>query len=296
LFQNAESFQAAGLDHKKAPQSWEELVTYSTKLTQKQGSSFSRIGFNLPYGGSTNFIHWIGLNDGKLLSDDATKVAFDTPQGLETLQWMLDSTNRVYGSRAALEAYLAEVGAGGAAGVSRAIDAAQYQGKIGMWTQSVAFFYIIQTEARNFNASFQYGAGLIPHNTKNPRAKQVVLDDTVWVYDIPQGSKKVDAAWEWTKYITAGEGNRRFNLTQFRPSPVVKYNDDPEFAKNNPHWDVVKRQLSLSQPLPQTPAWPKVNTALNAMVTRVLAGTVSPKEALSAAAQEGQLALDEARR
>jgi len=296
LFQNAESFQAAGLDYKKTPQSWEELVTFSTRLTQKQGSGFSKIGFNLPYGGATNFIHWLPLNDGKLLSDDATKVAFDTPQGLETLEWMLDSTNRVYGSRAALEAYLAEIGADGAAGVSRGIDAAQYQGKIGMWTQSVAFFYIIKTEATNFNAAFQYGAGLIPHNTKNPRAKQSVLDDTVWVYDIPQGSKKTDAAWEWIKYITAGEGNRRFNLTQFRPSPVVKYNDDPEFSKNNPHWDVVKKQLSLSQPLPQTPGWAKVNTSLTNMVRRVLSGQVSPKEALAAAAQEGQLALDEVRR
>jgi ABC-type glycerol-3-phosphate transport system substrate-binding protein len=222
-------------------------------------------------------------------------VAFETQQGVDTLQWMLDATNRVYGSFDAVNRYVSEVQQG-VAGQGSNANIPRYQGKIAMWTQAVAFFFIIKEEAARYHPGFQYGAGLIPPNTKNPRARPQYLADVVWLYFIPQGGKKTDAAWEWLKYLTVGEGNRTFVLAQGRPSPVVKINDDPEFPKANPHWDVVKRALNNAVALPQTSAWGRVNTALNAAVTRTLRGEASPREALARAAQEGQQALDELRR
>lgn len=294
LYMNTEAMHSVGLDPKKAPTSWDDLVTYTTQLTQKQGDSFSRIGIPTPAHGGLSFANWMLLNDGKLLSDDGAKVAFDTAQGVETLQWMLDFTNRVYGSKAAVDKYVQEVQNAATTGQGTNANIPRYQGKIGMWTETVAFFFIISNEATKFNASFRYDAGLIPHNTKNPRAKQQFLADVAWLYFMPQGGKNTDAAWEWLKYLTVGEGNKQFVLAQGRPSPVMKINDDPEFPKVNPQWDVVKKALGAAVALPQTPAWGTVNGAINRAVAKVLGGELSPKEALGQAAQEGQLALDEA--
>jgi multiple sugar transport system substrate-binding protein len=296
LYMNAEALQSVGLDPKKPPTTWDELATQTTRLTQKSGDSFTRVGLPTPAHGGLNFANWMLLNDGKLLSDDGAKVAFESAQGVETLEWMRDFTNRVYGSKAAVDKYVAEVQNAATTGQGTNANIPRYQGKIGMWTETVAFFFIMQNEATKFNPSFQYGAGLIPHNAKNTRARPQYLADVVWLYFMPQGGKKTDAAWEWLKYLTVGDGNKQFVLAQGRPSPVQKINDHPAFPKVNPHWEVVKKALSASVALPQTPAWGMVNGAINRSVAKVLAGELAPKEALAQAAQEGQQALDDTRR
>ncbi len=296
LYMNVEALQAVGLDPRKPPASWDDLATQSTRLTQKSGDSFSRIGMPTPAHGGLGFANWMLLNDGQLLTDDGAKVAFNSAQGVETLEWMRDFTNRVYGSKAAVDRYVTEVQNAATSGQGTNANIPRYQGKIGMWTETVAFFFIMQNEATKFNPSFQYGAALIPHNTKNTRAKPQYLADVAWLYFIPQGSKKTDAAWEWLKFLTVGEGNKLFVLAQGRPSPVQKFNDDPEFPKVNPHWDVVKEALTSAVALPQTPVWGMVNGAIGRAVARVLNGESSAKEALGQAAQEGQQALDEVRR
>jgi multiple sugar transport system substrate-binding protein len=289
LFMNHETFRAAGLDPNRPPQSWDDLISYSTRLTDRQGDTFTRVGLALP---GHSFQAYLTVNDGKVLSEDATRVLFDSPQGQETLQWMVDSTNRVYGSRAALDAFLRSVAQPGPAGGR----VPWYQGRVGMWFSGVWHFFEIKGEAAQYAPNFQYSVSLIVPNTKNPQAKQLSLAEKVWLYAIPRGSRKIDAAWEWVKYITAGEGNKKFVLAQGRPSPAVKNNEDPEFARANPHWETVKRALSIMTPLPQTPAWPRIIPVLSRMVNQALAGEAAPREALKAAAEEAQRLLDEVRR
>lgn len=65
------------------------------RVSKREGDAFSRVALNI---GGTTFIDWIARNNGKVLSDDATKVAFNSPQGQATLEWILDTTNRLYGS------------------------------------------------------------------------------------------------------------------------------------------------------------------------------------------------------
>ena len=63
-----------------------------------------------------------------------------------------------------------------------------------------------------------------------------------------------------------GEGNRLFVKAQNRPSPAIKINEDPDFSKDNPHWNtVVKRALEIMTPLPQTRAWNRIAAALTRM-------------------------------
>ena len=134
-------------------------------------------------------------------------------------------------------------------------------------------------------------------NTRNAQAKPASLAESVWLYSIPSGSKRAEAAWEWMKHITMGEGNRIFVKAQNRPSPAIKINEDPDFSKDNPHWNtVVKRALEIMSPLPQTRAWPRITPVLGKMTTDVMTGAKGPREALADAAREAQTLLDEAQR
>ena len=71
-------------------------------------------------------IDWLARNNGKVLSDDGTRVAFDQPAGQATLEWMLDATQRLYGSQ---QAY---------ADALRGVSNSTYTGRQNLWVGQAA--------------------------------------------------------------------------------------------------------------------------------------------------------------
>jgi ABC-type glycerol-3-phosphate transport system substrate-binding protein len=284
LFMNKDVVEAAGLNSAKGPASWEELVTWSQRLTKREGESFGQVGLNI---GGTPFIDWLARNDGKVLSEDGTKIAFDAPAGQATLEWMLESTKRLYGSQQAF------------ADFTRTQPNSTYTGKQNLWVGQAAAFFTITSDAPKANPSFKLAVSVVPHNAQNAQAKPYSLAEKIWMYSQAAGTTgaRVDAGFDFLRYLTYGEGNKAFVLAQGRPSPVVKFNDDPTFKQANPWWDtVVKQGLSLMTPMAQTPAWNTMRTVLDRMTTRVLGGQGGVREALTEAARESQRLLDEAAR
>lgn len=292
LFMSTAAFQEAGVDPSKPPANWEDLVSLAQRLTKKGGGpgGFDRIGMDFP---SNPFVHYAAKNNTKILSDDATQVLFNSSQGQETLQWMFTTAQQLYGqfsNRAAFMSAHQVPGTGGG-------RAPLYTNKAGMWNSGVWHFFEIQGEKQIHNPTFTYNVALLPHNARNPQARLNSLADVVWLYSVPAESRKVDAAFEWLKHITMGEGNRIFVKAQNRPSPAIKINEDPDFSRDNPHWNTaIKKALEIMTPLPQTPAWPRIATTLSKMQNDTLNGVMSPREAMAEAAREAQLALDEFKR
>jgi len=292
LFMSTAAFQEAGIDPTKPPTNWEDLVTMAQRLTKKGGGAggFDRLGMDFP---SNPFIHYASKNNAKIISEDLTKVLFNSPEGIDTLQWMFNTSQQLYGQFSNRGAFMtAHTGQGTGAG-----RAPYYTNKVGMWNSGPWHFFEIFGEKQIHNPSFTYNVALLPHNARNPQVKQNSLADVVWLYSVPAGAKKVDAAYEWLKHITLGEGNRIFVKGQNRPSPALKINEDPDFSKDNPHWNTtIKKALEIMVPLPQTPAWNKIAAALSKMQSDTLNGTKAPREAIAEAAREAQLALDEFKR
>ena len=57
MFWNKDAFKAAGLDPDKGPDTWDELVAYGQKLTQRDGSgNVTQWGVEIP---STAFTYWL---------------------------------------------------------------------------------------------------------------------------------------------------------------------------------------------------------------------------------------------
>ena len=291
LFMSSAAFQEAGLDPNKPPANWEDLVAMGQRLTKRGGGpgGFDRIGFDV----RTLFAQWAARNNAKILSDDGTKALFNSQEGVDTLQWMYNASQQLYGKWENRGAFMTG-NAGQGTGAGRA---PYYTNKVGMWVSGVWHFFEIKGEKEIHNPPFTYNVAIAPHNAKNPQAKLNSLAEVVWLYSMPNNTKKADAAYEWLKYITMGEGNRIFVKAQNRPSPAFKINEDPDFSKDNPHWNTaIKKSLEIMQPLPQTPAWNKIAAAITKMTNDTLNGVKPPREAINEAQREAQLALDEFKR
>ena len=282
LFMNRDVVVGAGLDPTKGPQNWEELVDWSAKLTKRDGGTLTQLGLAAP---GAPFIDWLTRNNGAVFSADGTKVVFDDAAGQETLQWMLDSTNRLCGSAQAVKDFQA------------ANKSSTYTGKVNLWTGQAAGFFTALSDGPKANPSFHLEANIVPGNTtKNPKAKPLSIAEKIWMYSQAAGTTgaRVDAGYEFLKYLCLGEGNKTFVLSQARPSPVVKLNDDPAFRQQNPWWDSqVKRALTLMTPMPQTPAWADMRTLIDKMTDQVLASGQGVRDALGAAVRDCQRLLDD---
>jgi multiple sugar transport system substrate-binding protein len=282
LMYNRQIVSQLGLDPNKPPKTWQEAEEWSMKATQREGGALTRVGL-VPT--ERGFWEWLYLNDGQLFTPDAKKVAFNTVQGQEALQFMADFTQRVHGGISAIQDfYKANRGSGAIAGRTP-----WYNGKEVLWVSLVSSFFRIDEEAKGF----PLGAAQAPYNGKNPKAKVALVAERTWLYAIPTGVKQEGAAWNFLKYSTMEEGAKKFILAQQRPSPVRKINEDKAFRDLNPHWDVVVQNLNSSVPIPQTPAWDDVRASLIKMGDAVLAGKIGVKEALIQAADESQRALDQ---
>ena len=284
LFMNKDVVEAAGLNPSKGPANWEELVTWSQRVTRREGDGFASVGLNI---GGTPFIDWLARNNGKVLSDDGAKVAFDNQAGQATLEWMLNSTKTLYGSQ---QAY---------ADALRGVTNASYVGKQNMWVGQAAAFFTTMSDGPRANPNFKPAVTIVPHNAANAQAKPASLAEKIWMYSQASGTTgaRVEAGYDLLRYLTYGEGNKAFVLAQGRPSPAVKVNEDPAFKQANPWWDTtVKQGLGLMVPMAQTPAWNAMRTVLDQMTARVMNGQQGVRDALSQAARESQTLLDQAAR
>ena len=245
-------------------------MSWSQRLTRREGDGFAQVGLNI---GGTPFIDWLARNNGKVLSDDGTRVAFDQPAGQATLEWMLDATQRLYGSQQAYADALRKASPTPPTPASRTSGSGRRRQ-----------FFIVLNDGPKANPAFKPAVSIVPHNAQNAQARPLSLAEKIWMYSQAGGTSgpRLDAGYDFLRFLTTGEGNKAFVLAQGRPSPVVKVNDDPAFKQANPWWDtVVKQGLSLMTPMAQTPAWNSMRGALDRMTARVLAGQQGVREALA---------------
>jgi multiple sugar transport system substrate-binding protein len=96
LFYNVKMFEEAGLDPNKPPTNEAELLDYAKKLTvDKDGDGTpDQYGIGLGYSGGVPFRIWMSLvwqHEGEdILNADRTQAAFNTPAGVESMQWLYD--------------------------------------------------------------------------------------------------------------------------------------------------------------------------------------------------------------
>ena len=284
LYYDVDAFEAAGLDPAKPPKTWQELKDYAEKLTIKEGDKFAQIGFSPAGGENYPFKEWLFLNNGKLISDDGKEILFNSPEGLETLEWMVSFFDDLYGG---YENVIDLVGTATATGWND--KDVWYAGEAAMHVDGIWHYSQLVASAPTKNVK----AAVMPYNGDNPEAGLRNIVEGTWAYSIPTGAKNPEASWLWIKYTCAGEGNHSFFKAQGRPSPVIAYNEDPGMAGDNPFWDVYLLNMAASEKSAITPVSGQINELITQMTQEVLMKVKTPEQALNDAAVASQEILDE---
>lgn len=279
LFWNKDHFRQADLDPDKPPKTWQELEAVAAKLTKVEQGKLVRGGIDL-FRTMNEFSNaWLTLNNGALLSPDGRKVSFDSPEGLQTLEWCVGLNDRLYGGYQNIRAFAGDAGN---------VRVAWYNGLESMLVDGVWLFEMAAKE----KPDLEYGSGDMPYNAANPDAKFVLPVSTCWKYAIPKLAKQPDAAWEFILYACGGDGSLNFHKAQLRPAAAKKINEDPYFEEKNPHWATVLRALSNVKVVALTPVQSQITTILQQMTEQALMHKKTPSDALKWAAGEVQKAID----
>lgn len=91
LYYNKDLFDAAGLDYPNADWTWADEKAAAEKLTDKAAGVW---GDHQPVS-FYEYYKALAQNGGQFLSDDGTKVAFNTPAGVEAAHWLVDKSGTV---------------------------------------------------------------------------------------------------------------------------------------------------------------------------------------------------------
>jgi multiple sugar transport system substrate-binding protein len=278
LFCNMDHLAEAGYD--EPPKNWQELEDAAQQLTIKTGDTFERIAFDNNAFANFPFKEWLFLNNGVFISEDGKQFLFDSPEGNETMEWMVGFNERLYGGYEAIA---------GAMGVATWRDEPFRNGILSMMVHGVWGFkgYIDEPP------EFEWAAAGLPYNANNPDAEYANIVEGGWVYGIPKLSKHHDAAWELVKYSTFGDGNLKFMQGMYRCSPAIAHNEDPWFAENNPFWSVVQAALAAGKYSTTTPVQSETDAVITDMREQAAYGKMTPEEAIDWGLEEAQKLLDE---
>jgi len=90
-------FKDAGLNPDNPPTNWEELREYAEKLTVRENGRVKRAGIDIPYLGTNEQIFltfYAQKKKGANLWEEGGKPSFYTPEGVETLEYLVDLKNK----------------------------------------------------------------------------------------------------------------------------------------------------------------------------------------------------------
>ncbi|TQK18648.1 carbohydrate ABC transporter substrate-binding protein (CUT1 family) [Microbacterium sp. SLBN-154] len=91
LFYNKDLFDAAGLDYPSADWTWSEELAAAEALTDQDAGVW---GDHQPVS-FFEFYKVLAQNGGQFLNDDGTAVAFNTPEGIEAAEWLVEKSGTV---------------------------------------------------------------------------------------------------------------------------------------------------------------------------------------------------------
>ncbi len=290
---NKEMFRQAGLDPDNPPKTWQELEAAAAAMTETDDFGIVKLGADIVLTSdlSSSFVYWLYTNNGQLYSDDGRTVLFNSPEGVQTLEWMVNFINTYGGGLEAVRDFMA------ATPDLTTADFPLYKELLGIEFVNVsAFGHLKNTDPEMWGNPNMWGVALRPYNGDNPAAKSAGVSGLAysWGYTIPvnQPQETKDAAYAFLEFLTtAVDGGCYFMYAQERPSPVKQCNENPDYYQANPYWDVVLKSLDIDVSVSITPMQGQINDILSRAVEQAFYGA-DAQTVLDDAAQEAQALLD----
>lgn len=263
LMYNKQMFRDSELNPENPPETWEELVYDAIKLTDTNKRIYG-YGVSGTKTEHTTLAYMIFLYSagGKLLTDDYSKAAFNTPEGLRTLKFYTDLALKYNASPNPLSYHEDDY---------RNLMA---QNRVAMSIGGPWSFPLIETA----NPDIDYSVNVHPYAV----APASVLGG--WALVISKNSSNKDLAWELASYLTSYETWMYWVEQEHGPMPTRKdvCRDAPYFQQDE-KWQVIFDTFPNAVARPPIPEWPQVSEQIQIMVQDVLLGNSSPEEAINKA-------------
>lgn len=262
FYYNKELLEQA--DVSEPPETWEEVIEVGKKVTTSDVH-----GYLEPWGGTMSvnaFLVHLHTEGGTFI-DDNNQAAFHSPAGQRALQTMVDlyQTHKIVP-----EVAFELTGTGPAADLF-------VQGNIAMGPNTPHTFPMANDPERS-NVVGKVGVGLIPAG----QAGSASFAETGGLA-IPATSKNKASAWEYIKFVTGFDEEKRMAMEAGRIPANVAALNDPDVQDKYPHFALVDDQLQHPYGMWMNfPEASEVQDALSRELVRALRENQSVEEALAA--------------
>jgi multiple sugar transport system substrate-binding protein len=261
-------YREAGLDPEKPPQTWDNMIEVSKKLTYTAPNGQRRYGYGIAGGGPEGqgntlyrSLPYVWMNGGDILSPDMKKAVINSPEAVEAVKFYTD----MYTTLKVAPPSTLENGGLELRRLFMAGTIAQYQGT--------------PTELERFAQdapNLDYGVTIMPH----PKGKETSALLGGWAFIAPKAAKNKEGAAKLLKFLAKPE--RLAEYTRTFPTTTTAMGL-PRFA--DPRLEAFKVMLTRARPQPPIGSWLEISSAYYKGIQEILIGGASVKDSLDSAAK-----------
>ena len=286
LYYNKTAFKEAGLDPEKAPTNFDEIKTYSEKLTKKDGNTVTQYGYSMAIYGWF-FEQFLAeqlkpfANNGNGRTSGATSVDFkNNGGGLK----ILNAWKGLYD-----QGLLGNFG--------RKTDDTQQAfvaGKAAMFIDSTAG---LNSVLKGVNGKFEVGTAFLPKINKDDKGGVSIGGASLWITN-KEDQAKQKAAFEFIKFMISPEEQVFWNeQTGYFPVTTKAYDlqEMKDHLAKTPQFKTAIDQLHAS-PAESKGAllgvFPEVRQTNETNIEAVLQGKLTPEQAIDASEKSINSAIE----
>ena len=289
LYINKEAFERAGLDPNDPPSNLDEIAEYAEKLTVKDASGHvTQYGFGAAIYGW--FVEQLLAQDGKQYCDQdngrkalASKVLFDSPEGVRIAQWWTELVN-----------------AGYATNTGRKTDDAQAafkSGTVAMHLESTGALRGYLDAAKD---KFTVVTAPFPKLSAASSGGPIIGGASLWINSVGHSDAEKRASWEFVKFAASAQQQAQWHVgTGYFPvnrgalqEPVHK-----DWIAKYPQFGTAIDQLHATQPSVASAGcilgvMPQARQAAENGLEKAITGGAQPEQAMKDAATSIQPEID----
>ena len=270
FFYDGSKFAEQGLPN--GPKTWDDVIKAAKAMTDAGGGRYYGYVFR---GGQGNpvvadFMPIFWSYGGNLFNSDRSKVTIDTPEGAAAMATFMTLRDV---SPKGVESYNAnEVGQALAAGT--AASSINWPNWVGTFEDPSQSKMVGKISYSAIPSGSHAGSSEIGH----------------WTMGIMSAAKNKQEAFDFMVWATSPE---QIKISATRGNPPVRFSvfTDPELTSQEKfrHFPTLMEAINFSTPRPRHPKWPEIENAFGIELSKAVAGTITPAEALknAQAAVEG---------
>jgi multiple sugar transport system substrate-binding protein len=266
--------EKAGLEAPQGEWTWEEFVAYAEAMTNPADDEygFCLMGSAEDPGTDYQFYPFLFQAGGVMINDEGLS-GFNTPEGAEALQFMVDL----------IHDYGVVPPGTTSASANTCIDLLAAN-KVGMWTNASLWLGIIRSVYPEADIT-------IAPMPVHARGGTLVGGTGLGMSPV---SEYPEAAWEFIKFMTSDDAMYRWaTVFDFTPPNIALY-DDPAFADNPEQASVAYAILNqVGYSLAHYPNSSELESILRSYIQAAYLQDMTPEEALAGAAAEWDPVLEE---